>query len=293
MAGDRPERGSSVSTVLGRRLGGELLRMREARGLRQAHAAEALTASVPKVAKMERGLVPMRDPDIRALCHLYGRDDADTVARLLGLAKLDRERRRAKGWWRHSPNAGALAEYIALEDVANQVRNWQVSLIPGLCQTPEYARALGAGSAAWQRPDEIERTVEIRMRRQTRLTGDRPLQVHAVIWEAALRQLVGGSEIMRAQLARLLDLAALPNVKLQISPFSAGAHPCITSPFNIVSFAEPGAADVIHLDGITSTVWVEHEGDSALYGEFFDRAAGLSLTPDDSVTLIDSLRKGL
>ncbi|KOT91495.1 DNA-binding protein [Streptomyces sp. NRRL F-5755] len=288
MAGDRPERGTSVSTVLGRRLGGELLRMREARGMRQAQAAEALTASVPKVAKMERGLVPMRDPDIRALCHLYEMDDAETVGRLLGLAKLDRERRRAKGWWRHAPNAGALAEYIALEDVASLVRNWQLSLIPGLCQTAEYARAL---LGAWHGPDAIERSVEIRMRRQARLTGERPLQVHAVVWEAALRQLVGGSEVMRNQLGKLLDLTALPNVTLQVLPYAAGAHPCLTSPFNIVSFAEPGAVDVVHLDGTTSTVWVEHEDDSALYRESFDRTAGLSLTPDDSAAFIDDLRK--
>ena len=92
-----PERGNPVSTVLARRLGGELLRLREGLGLRQVHAAEALTASVAKVAKMERGLVPMRDPDVRALCHLYGVDDERVVADLLRLAKLDRERRRARG----------------------------------------------------------------------------------------------------------------------------------------------------------------------------------------------------
>ncbi len=258
--------------------------------MRQAQAAEALTASVPKVAKLERGLVPMRDPDIRALCHLYETDDAETVARLLGLAKLDRERRRAKGWWRHSPNAGALAEYIALEDVASLVRNWQLSLVPGLFQTAEYARAL---LEAWHGPDAVERSVEIRMRRQARLTSERPLQVHAVVWEAALRQLVGGSGIMRNQLGRLLDVAMLPNVTLQILPYAAGVHPCLTSPFNIVTFAEPGAVDVVHLDGTTSTVWVEHENDSALYRESFDRTAELSLTPDESVNFIDNLRKEL
>ncbi|MFH8593279.1 helix-turn-helix domain-containing protein [Streptomyces rimosus] len=293
MAGDRPERGTSVSTVLGRRLGGELLRMREARGLRQAQAAEALTASVPKVAKMERGLVPMRDPDIRALCHLYEMDDADTVGRLLGLAKLDRGRRRAKGWWRHAPNAGGLAEYIALEDVASRVRNWQLSLVPGLCQTREYARALEVSYGRWQDPDEIEQVVEVRMRRQARLGGEQPLQLYAVVWEAALRQLVGGAEVMRKQLEQLIDLSGRPNVRLQVLPFRAGGHPCITGPFNIVSFAENEAVDVVHVDGIASTVWVEDAGDSASYAAYFDRTARLGLAPRDSVTLIDNIRKEL
>ncbi|MGW7594517.1 helix-turn-helix domain-containing protein, partial [Streptomyces rubiginosohelvolus] len=103
MAGSNPDRGRTVSTVLGRRLGGELLRMREACSLRQAHAAEALTASVAKVAKIERGLVPMRDPDVRALCHLYGETDETTVGKLLALAKTDRERRKASGWWNQYP----------------------------------------------------------------------------------------------------------------------------------------------------------------------------------------------
>ncbi|MFD7662451.1 helix-turn-helix domain-containing protein [Streptomyces sp. NPDC059788] len=293
MAGDRPERGTSVSTVLGRRLGGELLRMREARGLRQTHAAEALTASVPKVAKMERGLVPMRDPDIRALCHLYETDDAATLGRLLSLAKLDRERRKAKGWWHHSPNAGSLTEYVALEDVANRVRNWQLSLVPGLCQTRAYARALEVSYGAWQDPDEIEHVVEVRMRRQARLGGEQPLQMYAVVWEAALRQLVGGAEVMRKQLEHLTDLAGLPNVRLQVLPYRAGGHPCITGPFNIVSFAETEAVDVVHVDGIASTVWVENADDSATYAAFFDRTARLSLAPRDSVALIDTIRKEL
>lgn len=293
MTAGRPERGTSVSTVLGRRLGGELLRMRETRGLRQAHAAEALTASVPKVAKMERGLVPMRDPDIRALCHLYGMDDSGTVTRLLSLAKLDRERRKAKGWWHHSPNAGALAEYVALEDVASRIRNWQLSLVPGLCQTREYARALEVSYGAWQDPDEIEQIVEVRLRRQARLGGERPLQLYAVVWEAALRQLVGGAEVMRKQLEQLIDLAGLPNVKLQILPYRAGGHPCVTGPFNIVSFAENEAVDVVHVDGIASTVWMEDAEDSATYAAFFDRTARLSLAPRDSVTLIDTIRKEL
>lgn len=283
--------GNRVSTALGRRLGSELLRLRDLSGKTQQQAAEAISATNSKVVKMERGWVPMRDPDIRVLCEFYGVTDRKSVARLLELAKLDRERRKAKGWWQHSPNAGALAEYIAMEDAASRVRTLQLALVPGLFQTAEYARSLAVSDGMWEDPDEIERIVEVRMRRQERLDGDRPLQVYAVVWEAALRQLVGGSPVMRAQLEHLLDVAKLPNVRLQVLPFHAGGHPCVGGTFNIISFAESEAVDVVHVDTFASTVWVENESDSAEYSQRFDRTARLSLAQHDAVKLIDSIRQ--
>ncbi|RVU19295.1 XRE family transcriptional regulator [Streptomyces antnestii] len=278
---------------MGRRLGGELLRLRDEAGKTQQQAAESINATGTKIVKMERGWVPMRDPDIRVLCEFYGFEDPKAVARLLDLARLDRERRKAKGWWQHSPHPGALSEYIALEDAASRVRTWQLSLVPGLFQTAEYARSLAVseGVGVWEDPDEIERLVEIRMRRQARLHDERPLQVYAVIWEAALRQLIGGPDTMRTQLERLLELVRLPNVRLQVLPYRAGGHPSITCPFTIVSFAETEAVDVVHADTIASTVWVENEAESAAYGGFFDRTARLSLAQHDSVLLIDTIRQ--
>ncbi|MEV7416002.1 helix-turn-helix transcriptional regulator [Streptomyces sp. NPDC089919] len=293
MPGRNPDRGVSVSTVLGRRLGGELLRMREALGLRQAHAAEALTASVAKVAKMERGLVPMRDPDVRALCHLYGEDDDDVVDGLLALARLDRERRRARGWWHHGPDVGGLGEYIAMEDAATQIRTWQTALVPGLLQTADYVRAMCVVSETWKDPGEIEPVVTVRMKRQARLAGERPLRFHAVIAEGALRQQVGGRDVMRAQLAHLVQMAELPNVHVQVLPYSAGAHPCMSGAFSILSFAEPGAVDVGYTEGIASAVWVESAAGTAIYDRSFDRIARMCLAPRASVDLIHGVGKGM
>ncbi|MFH8404692.1 helix-turn-helix domain-containing protein [Streptomyces sp. NPDC018019] len=291
MAGDRPERGTSVSTVLGRRLGGELLRMRESRGMRQAQAAEALTASVPKVAKMERGLVPMRDPDVRALCHLYETDDADTVARLLGLAKLDRERRKAKGWWNEYPALRDMVEYVALEDAASGVRTWQQATVPGLLQTADYARALAVGNGAWSDLTEIESFVDARMARQARLDGESPLHLWATVHEAALRQLVGGRHVMRAQLGWLLERVEQPNITFQVLPYSAGAHPGVTNAFTMVSFEGPGAVDVVHMDTTSATVWLESEPDAVHHRAIFNRITRLGLAQRSSTELIASIRK--
>ena len=285
--------GNRVSTVLGRRLGTELLRLRDAAGKTQQQAAEALSATATKIVKMERGWVPMRDPDIQALCDFYGLDDPAARSTLLNLAKLDRERRKAKGWWKHLPKTGALAEYIAMEDVASRVQTWQLSFVPGLLQTAEYARALVVGEGAWEDPNEIERMVDVRLKRQQRLHHEHPLHVYAVVWEAALRQLIGGPEVMCAQLGHLLELAQLPNVRLQVLPFHAGAHACAASSFTIISFAQAEAVDVIHTDTIGSTVWVENEEAGATYRTFFERTARQALAQHDSTVLIESIRKGL
>ncbi|WP_405912860.1 helix-turn-helix domain-containing protein [Streptomyces sp. NBC_00963] len=287
------QQGNRASTVLGRKLGGELLRLRDASGKTQQQAAQVISATNSKIVKMERGWVPMRDPDIRVLCEFYGQDDQKAISRLLDLARLDRERRKAKGWWQNSPSAGGLAEYIAMEDVASRVRTWQLSLIPGLFQTAEYTRSLAVSDGSWEDPDEIERIVDVRMRRQARLGGEKPLEVYAVVWEAALRQQVGGTAVMKRQLEHLLELAKLPHVRLQVMPFQSGAHPCVASSFNIISFADAQAVDVVHVDTITSTVWVENEDGGATYSSVFDRTARQSLAPRDSVSLIDSISKGM
>lgn len=267
--------------------------MREASDLRQSHAADALTASVAKVAKIERGLVPVRDPDVRALCHLYGNDDPEALSRLLALAKTDRERRKAHGWWNQYPQLQAMGEYVALEDIATLVRTWQLAVVPGLLQTADYARALAVGNGSWSDLDEIDPFVESRMARKARLVGEHPLELWAVVSEGCLRQLVGGREVMREQLGHLLDMTRQPHVKLQVVPYLAGAHPGMTSAFTIVSFAEPGALDVVHMDTTSTTLWLEGDTDAALHGQLFERITRLGLAQRTSVRLVESILKEL
>ncbi|MFD5078775.1 DUF5753 domain-containing protein [Streptomyces sp. NPDC058371] len=274
-------------------MGGELLRLRDEAGLTQPQAAAALSATAAKVAKMERGWVPFRDPDIRILCDLYGVNAPRVVERLLSLAKTDRERRKARGWWNQYPELRSLVEYVALEDIATSVRTWQGAFVPGLLQTPDYARALAVGNADWGDPDEIERFVEAKVARQERLTDSNSLQLWAVVGEGALRQLVGGREAMRVQLAHLVESVRLPNVKLQVVPFLAGSHPGMTSAFSVVSFAEPGAMDVVYMDTTSSTLWLESEADAVRHNAKFERIARNGLALRDSVDLIERIRKEL
>lgn len=283
--------GNSTSTVLGRRLGGELIKLRTEAGLTQGHAAKTLTASTTKVAKMERGWVPMRDPDIRALCELYGVSDPAVVGGLLELARVDRERRRAKGWWDDFPSLGVMQEYVALENVATSIRTWQLSLVPGLLQTPDYARALALGNSMRGHPDEGEQFVAARVARQRRLTEEPVLALRALIHEGALRHHVGGPEVMRSQLAHLCQVADQAHITLQVLPFTAGAHLGMNGAFNIVSFAEPGAMDVVYTETAFGQLWVEGGDEAAQHQDLFEEISRSALTEPETKAFIEVLRK--
>ncbi|KWT62116.1 DNA-binding protein [Streptomyces albus subsp. albus] len=275
--------GNRVSTVLGRRLGGELLTLRTAAGLTQSQAARALSASTGKVAKMESGWAPMRDPDIRILCDLYEVEDPTVVGGLLELARVDRDRRKAKGWWSSAPVAPAMREYVSLESAAIAIKTWQIAYVPGLLQSEGYVRALN--------PDE--HFVTARLSRQRRLEGDNPLHLRAVIYEAVLRNLVGGPDVMRGQLNHLASMAEKPNVSIRVVPFSAGAKSGIDCGFNILSFAEPGAMDVVYIEIPRTQAWIEGGREAAEHDAMFEKITAHALRECESRTFITSLCKDL
>ncbi|AJT65544.1 hypothetical protein T261_3882 [Streptomyces lydicus] len=280
------------STVLGRKLGGELLKLRTGVGLTQPQAAQHLTATQTKIVKIERGVVPVRDPDLHALCDLYGVERPGPAReRLLALAKADRERRRAKGWWEEYTDLGDLLEYIQLEAGASRIRTFQNQLIPGLLQTPEYARAVVVADDVWEDPDEVDQFVAARIGRQARLTDDKPLELWAVLSEAVLRQQVGGPAVMQGQLERLLEASTMPNVKVQLWPFEAAAHASMSGPFVIVGFEEPASLDVVYLDTAGSKLWLEREEDANRYRQLFDSVRRQTLSPEASRARLASLIK--
>lgn len=290
MTADQPTLGNSTSSVLGRRLGGELLKLRTTSGLTQTQAAKVLSSSITKVTKLERGWVPMRDPDVRALCELYGVRDPRLVGGLLELARIDRERRKAKGWWNDYTTLGDMQEYVSLENAATAVKAWQPAFVPGLLQTPDYVRALRAARPAADRTAD-EEFVAARLARQQRLSDDAPLALRTVIYEAVLRNLPGGAKAAREQLDHLAKMAEQPNVTLLVYPFSAGPHVGLNSAFNVISFAEPGAMDVVYLEIPFTRLWIEGGEGAAAHDELFETIAARSLSERDSVLLLHRLRK--
>jgi len=180
---------------------------------------------------------------------LYG-VSAQQGASLVQLARDSRQ----KGWWHAYSDTiqPQFATYIGLESAASEIRIYEVTLIPGLLQTEEYARTVIAAGTVGGDHEGTERNVALLMARQPLLTGDDPPRLWAVLDEAALRRTVGGAGLMRLQLDHLLDLARLPNVAIQVIPFGAGAHPAMGRPFVILAFPERADPDVVYLEDLTS-----------------------------------------
>ncbi|MEU8870776.1 helix-turn-helix transcriptional regulator [Streptomyces javensis] len=275
------------STVLGRQLGDELKRLRDASGLTTARAAEALDCTKGKISRIENGRVAVRLPDLTAMLHAYGVTDAEVRGRLAALARKANRRRR-QGWWNQygSVLADTYRDYIALEAMASSIHTFQAQLVPGLLQIPEYIRAVTVASQQWQTADEIEAFVQVRLARQERLTGDSPLHVWAVLSEAVLLQQVGGAEVMKAQLQHLLDLSENPNVTVQVLPFSRGAHASMFGPYVVLGFPEESALDVVLADNPTGSMWFEQEAEVARYQDLFGAARTSALSPMESRGII-------
>lgn len=280
------------STVLGRQLGEELRRLREAAGLTTTQAAVELDCTKGKISRIENGRVAVRLPDLTAMLHTYGVADPQVRTRLSALARKANRRRR-EGWWNEygAVLADTYRDYIALETMAGSIRTFQAQLVPGLLQTPEYIRAVTVASRQWQTADEIEQFVRVRLARQERLAGDSPLRIWAVLSESVLLQQVGGPRVMSAQLRHLLTSAEQPNVTVQVLPFSRGAHASMFGPYVVLSFPEQGALDVVLADNPTGSMWLEREAEVARYHDLFDAARTSALSPVESRALINRRAK--
>ncbi|MBQ1157976.1 helix-turn-helix domain-containing protein [Streptomyces sp. A73] len=275
------------STVLGRQLGDELRRFREAARLTTADAAEVLDCTKGKISRLENGHVPLRLPDLNALIEAYGIEDAAARERLAALTRRANRRRR-DGWWHQysSVLSDAYRDQIEIEAICSRIRTFQVQTVPGLLQTAEYARAVAVASRRWDTPEEIEQIVQVRMTRQERLAGEDAMQFWAVLAEGVLHQQVGGSDVMNEQLAALVALADRPNITIQVLPFSSGAHASMLGPYVLLGLPQPAALDLVLSETATGNTWIERETDVVHYQDLFDDARTTALPPTESVALL-------
>jgi len=267
MASVAAPRGSS--TVLRIVLGAQLRRLREQRGITLEEAGHSIRASHSKVSRMELGRVSFRIRDVADLLTLYGvTSDADREP-MLSLV----ERANLAGWW-HNYNdvlPSWFETYVGLEESASGIRNYEVQFVPGLLQSEAYARAvfrLGFPSAS---PAELDRRVKLRMARQRLLHRPDPPYLWAVLDEAVLRRPLGGIEAMCEQIDHILRALELPNVTVQIVPFSVGGHAAAGGPFSILRFSQRDLPDVVYAEQLTSAVYLEKRDDVDSYLEVMER----------------------
>ncbi|MEU4832563.1 helix-turn-helix transcriptional regulator [Streptosporangium sp. NPDC023615] len=257
------------STVLRIVLGAQLRRLREQRGITLEDAGYAIRASHSKVSRMELGRVGFRLRDVADLLTLYGVTDESEREPLLSLV----EKANLTGWWHNYSDVlpGWFETYVSLEEAATGIRNYEVQFVPGLLQSESYARAVVQLGFPTASPAEVDRRVRLRLARQRLLHRPDPPHLWAVLDEAVLRRPLGGAEAMCEQIDHILRALELPNVTVQIVPFSVGGHAAAGGPFSVLRFSQPDLPDVVYMEQLTSAVYLEKREDVDRYLEVMER----------------------
>ncbi|MHA6621315.1 helix-turn-helix domain-containing protein [Pseudonocardia sp. DLS-67] len=269
------------SLVRRRQLARTLRELRVHAGLTIEAAAPRLDVSPSKLSRIENAHQGVDVHIVRSMLDLFD-VGGDRWTELLDLTRAA----GAKGWWR----AYGLDDrgYIPLEAEASTVREFAASLVPGLLQTADYARALFETSLRSRSPEILERDVTVRMIRQQRLTSsEHPNELLAVIEEAALHRVLGSRAATSTQLAQLVDTAKLDSVTVQVLPGDVGGHPGLDGAFTVLSFDGLGEPDMGYLEHPMGSMHIEKEEHVARARVVFDHLSSIALSPGESVALIE------
>lgn len=259
--------------------------------------AELMTCSTSKISRLETGKAIPKVPDVNELMRIYGvtsETERDMILRLVHDG-------RAHGWWEPLTEGvqpekfilDAPGRYPAVESEATMVRSFTVAFVSGLLQTPDYARTVLTDALPHHSPEEIERLVALRMKRQEALhrTDPPPLEVLAVLDEGVLCRPVGGPEMMAAQLEQILKLAELPNVDVRVWPFERGISRAHLGNFVLLTIPEERGSDVVYIEGHAGETFLDSRSDVDVYEEVFADALEQSLPRARSLEVVERYRR--
>ncbi|WP_090934279.1 helix-turn-helix domain-containing protein [Nonomuraea jiangxiensis] len=265
LRGDFRQPGPTALRIL---VGAQLRQLREARGISREKAGYTIRASHSKISRMECGRCSFKLRDVADLLILYDvADDAERSA-LLTLA----EQANAPGWWQDYRDVipDWFDTYLGLEQDAALIRTHEIQFVPGLLQTEDYARAVISQGLRGEPAEQIERRVEVRMRRQRILAAPTPRKLWAVLDEAALRRPIGGAAVMRDQLRRLGELAESPHITLQVMPFSAEGTVGGVGPITVLRFAQAELDDVVYLEHFAGAQYLTKPSEVSPYQQLMN-----------------------
>ncbi|RAJ65558.1 helix-turn-helix protein [Streptomyces sp. Amel2xB2] len=282
--------GQSAPTVLRIVLGKRLKELRESRDIPLEEAARALSVSHLTIRRIENAQVSLKIPYVRELLRLYAVSDEE-ARDFTDMA----ERANEPGWWHNYKTAlpDWFRAYVSLETAAEVIRVYEPHYMTGLLQTRDYARTVIRAGFPYEPEEDLERRVELRIRRQALLEKPDAPKLWVVLEEAALRREVGGPAVMRAQIERVMEVAADPRITLRILPLSAGAHSGTSGHMTYFRFHEQELQDIVYTEvGLTSAVYFDQRPDVVAHLEAYTRISRLAaeLLPDTR-TYLDHLRK--
>lgn len=267
-----------------RQLGQQLRDLRIAAGFGKiADAVQPTGLSRATISRVERAKQVILPNTVRKLCRGYG----------IGQPMLDHLLRLAvesedPGWivaYRETvPNW--FERFAGEEAGATRVRGYEPEFAPGLCQTDDYTRAVTSAARPTISEEDLEDSVAFRRARQERLDGPEPPELHFVINEAVIRRQVGGPEVMRAQVLKLIDLAQRPNITIQVLPFAAGAHPAMTGSFELLESPGDVGVGTIFVEINAGAIYPDGPDDAERYAWMFERLTTMALSPDESISLL-------
>jgi hypothetical protein len=282
---DSESSGDALSPTVPRMiLGNQLHHFREAAGITPEQAGYEIRASRSKISRMENGRVQFKERDVTDLLDLYGVTDEAIRAAMVSLVR----QANAPGWW--SKYGDVMADwfegYLGLETSASVIRSFELQFVHGLFQTEAYARAVTLLGHTAAPADEIDRRVSLRLKRQDVLSGSQPPQVWSVLDEGALRRPVGGRAVMRAQLNRLIEVAELRHVTVQVVPFDRGGHAAAGGSFTVLRFREADVPDVVYIEHLTNALYLDKREDVEHYMEVMNHLSAEALTPARSARFL-------
>jgi transcriptional regulator with XRE-family HTH domain len=273
------EHGSSGPTVRRMMLGAQLRRLRECQEITRAQAGYQIRASESKISRLELGRVSFKVRDIEDLLTFYGIHDETERRTFLGMV----EQSNTPGWWhRYSeviPNW--FNDYVGLEESASRIQSYELQLVPGLLQTEAYSRAVSCGGRDWAITEESERRVKLRMRRQKILARPEAPKLWAVLDESVLHRPIGGREVMRAQLDRLIEYVDMPHISLQVLPFEVSGIAAETT-FTLLRFPQPELPNIVYIEHLRNALYLDRLDEIEVYSRIFDQLMVDAQTPQQT-----------
>jgi transcriptional regulator with XRE-family HTH domain len=264
-----------------RQLGHRLRLLRKAAGKTLGDVETAGIGSVSKLYRMESGHAPVRPGDVRELCVLYGAPDP-ALEGLLALAKAS----KAGSWQERYADVllPGFGLYVDLEATATRLETYDVELIHGLLQTPDYTRAVIETEFEFTEAHQA-RQLEARLVRQhAALDRDPPLRVTQILGQAALSRVIGSAEVMAAQLEHLRQLDRREGIEISVLPWGSGAHRALAGgAFTIMSYAEAADPDFVYVESLTIAQYLEEEPQLRAYRLLWDRLIRQSIPLEESL----------
>ncbi|WP_236062307.1 helix-turn-helix domain-containing protein [Actinacidiphila acididurans] len=270
--------------ALARVLGHYLRAMRESRGISPAAAGHHIRAHISKISRMETAHVSLKQRDVDELLSLYGVPETERteIAELVKRSALPE-------WWHPYGEVVPdwLQQLIGLERDAHIIRTYETQFVPGLLQTPAYARAVVRSGHRLAPDQDIDRRVELRLERQRRMAEPGAPVLWAIVDEGVLHRPVGGRDVMRDQLIHLLTMLRQPGVRLQVASYEASAAATPGAPVTYLRFAQGFLPDVVYLEHMTSAVYLDRLEDLDKYRAALDELSALSATPAASRAMLE------